>query len=267
MPELTVLRDLLVLFGLGVGVVVLFHRVRIPPIVGFLITGVVCGPYGFGLIRGVHQVEALAEIGVVLLLFTVAIEFSIQQLMRIRRFLFVGGGLQMRLTLLATMLLARLAGLAWPVAIFLGMLVALSSTAIELRLIADRGEMATPAARAALAILIFQDLCIVPLVLMTPYLGGTGGEPVTILWVGVKALLFLTGAVIAARYVVPRLLRTVVDTRKREVFLLTIILLCLGTAWASSRIGLSLALGAFIAGLIISESEYSHQALGEMLPL
>jgi monovalent cation:H+ antiporter-2, CPA2 family len=265
--ELGVLRDLLVLFGLGVAVVVLFHRVRIPPIVGFLITGVVCGPYGFGLIEGVHQVEALAEIGVVLLLFTVGIEFSIQQLMRIRRFLVLGGGLQMAFTMLTTTVLAHFAGLAWSVSVFLGMLVALSSTAIVLRMLADRGEMATPAARAALAILIFQDLCIVPLVLFTPYLGGTGGEPVTILWVVVKALLFLIGAVIAARYVVPRLLRIVVDTRKREVFLLTIILLCLGTAWISSRIGLSLALGAFIAGLIISESEYSHQALGEMLPL
>ena len=267
MPELTVLRDLLVLFGLGVAVVVLFHRARIPPIVGFLITGVVCGPYGFGLIRGVHQVEALAEIGVVLLLFTIGIEFSIQQLMRIRRFLFLGGGLQMGLMLLATMLLARVAGLAWPVAAFLGMVVALSSTAIVLRLFADRGEMATPAARAALAILIFQDLCIVPLVLLTPYLGGTGGDATGILLVGAKALLFLVAAVFAARYFIPRLLRVVVDTRKREVFLLTIVLLCIGTAWASSRIGLSLALGAFIAGLIISESEYSHQALGEILPL
>lgn len=267
MPELNVLHDLLVLFGLGVAVVVLFHRAKIPPIVGFLITGVLCGPYGFGLIRGVHQVEALAEIGVVLLLFTVGIEFSIQQLMRIRRFLFLGGGLQVALTLTLTMLLSRLAGLAWPVATFLGMLVALSSTAIVLRLFGDRGEMATISARGALAILIFQDLCIVPLVLLTPYLGGTGGEPVTILWVALKAMLFLSAAVVAARFVVPRLLEIVVNTRKREVFLLTIVLLCLGTAWASSHIGLSLALGAFIAGLVISESPYSHQALGEMLPL
>jgi len=266
-PELNVLRDLLVLFGLGVAVVVLFHRAKIPPIVGFLMTGVLCGPYGFGLIRGVHQVEALAEIGVVLLLFTVGIEFSIQQLMRIRRFLFLGGGLQVALTLALTMLLSRLAGLAWPVATFLGMLVALSSTAIVLRLFGDRGEMATISARGALAILIFQDLCIVPLVLLTPYLGGTGGEPVTILWVALKAMLFLSAAVVAARFVVPRLLEIVVNTRKREVFLLTIVLLCLGTAWASSHIGLSLALGAFIAGLVISESPYSHQALGEMLPL
>ena len=267
MPELNVLRDLLVLFGLGVAVVVLFHRAKIPPIVGFLITGVLCGPYGFGLIEGVHEVEALAEIGVVLLLFTVGIEFSIQQLMRIRRFLFIGGGLQVGLTLIATMLLSRLAGLAWPVATFLGMLVALSSTAIVLRLFGDRGEMATLSARGALAILIFQDLCIVPLVLLTPYLGGTGGDPATMLIVAAKALAFLVAAVVAARFVVPRLLEVVVNTRKREVFLLTIVLLCLGTAWASSHIGLSLALGAFIAGLVISESPYSHQALGEMLPL
>ena len=267
MPELNVLRDLLVLFGLGVAVVVLFHRARIPPIVGFLITGVLCGPYGFGLIRGVHEVEALAEIGVVLLLFTVGIEFSIQQLMRIRRFLFIGGGLQVTVTLVTTMLLSRVAGLSWPVATFLGMLVALSSTAIVLRLFGDRGEMATLSARGALAILIFQDLCIVPLVLLTPYLGGTGGEPITILWVAVKALVFLAAAVVAARLIVPRLLEIIVNTRKREVFLLTIVLLCIGTAWASAQIGLSLALGAFIAGLVISESPYSHQALGEMLPL
>ena len=261
------LRDLLVLFGLGVAVVVLFHRVRIPAIVGFLITGVLCGPYGFGLIRGVHEVEALAEIGVVLLLFTVGIEYSIQQLLRIRRFLFIGGGLQVSVTLVVTMLLSRLAGLEWPVATFLGMLVALSSTAIVLRLFGDRGEMATLSARGALAILIFQDLCIVPLVLLTPYLGGTGGAPSTILIVAAKALVFLVAAVMAARFVVPRLLEVVVNTRKREVFLLTIVLLCLGTAWASAHIGLSLALGAFIAGLVISESPYSHQALGETLPL
>ena len=267
MPELNILRDLLVLFALGVAVVVLFHRARIPPIVGFLITGVLCGPYGFGLIRGVHEVEALAEIGVVLLLFTVGIEFSIQQLMRIRRFLVIGGGMQVGLTLLATMLLSRLAGVSWPVATFLGMLVALSSTAIVLRLFGDRGETATLPARSALAILIFQDLCIVPLVLLTPYLGGTGGDPATILIVAAKALAFLVAAVIAARFMVPRLLEVVVNTRKREVFLLTIVLLCLGTAWASAHIGLSLALGAFIAGLVISESPYSHQALGEMLPL
>ena len=267
MPELTLLRDLIVLFGLGVGVVVVFHRLKVPPIVGFLITGVLCGPYGFGLISGVHQVEAMAEIGVVLLLFTVGIEFSLQDLIRLRSFLLVGGGLQVLLSVAAAAAAARALGEPWRVAIFLGMLVALSSTAIVIRLFADRGEMDAPHGRAAMGVLIFQDLCVVPMMLLAPVLGGAAARPTDILLIAGKALAFIVAAVVAARLAVPWVLHKVVNTRKREVFLLTIILLCVGTAWASAQVGLSLALGAFIAGLIISDSEYSHQALGEILPL
>jgi CPA2 family monovalent cation:H+ antiporter-2 len=266
MPEFEFLRDLLLLFGLGVVVVILFHRIKLPPIVGFLITGVLCGPYGFGLIQNVHDVEALAEIGVILLLFTVGIEFSVQQLIRLRRFLFIGGGAQVLGSIALVMLLSRVIGLDWPVALFLGMIVSLSSTAIVLRTLADRGEMDTPHGGASVAILIFQDLCIVPMVLLTPFIAG-GGSATSLPLVAAKALAFVGGAVIAARYIVPWLLETVVNTRQREVFLLTVILLALGAAWASAAVGLSLALGAFIAGLVISESEYSHQALGEILPL
>ena len=267
MPELSFIRDLLILFGLGVAVVVAFDRLKLPPIVGFLITGVVCGPYGFGLIRGVHEVEALAEIGVVLLLFTVGIEFSVQELLRLRMLLLVGGGLQVSVTLLLAMLVAHALGFSWTVAAFLGMLVALSSTAIVIRLLSDRGEIDAPHGRAALGILIFQDLCVVPMMLVTPILGGTEAGAGQVAWIALKAVLFVGAALAAARYVVPRLLDQVVATRRRDVFLLTIILLCLGTAWASAQAGLSLALGAFIAGLVLSESEYSHEALGEMLPL
>ena len=266
MPEFEFLRDLLLLFGLGVVVVLLFHRIKLPPIVGFLITGVLCGPYGFGLIQNEHDVEALAEVGVILLLFTVGIEFSIQQLVRLRGFLFIGGGAQVVGTTILVAALAGMFGLDWPIAIFLGMVVSLSSTAIVLRTLADRGEMDSPHGGAAVAILIFQDLCIVPMVLLTPYIAGNGsaaGLPL----VAAKALAFVGGAIVAARYVVPWLLQVVVNTRQREVFLLTVILIALGAAWASAAVGLSLALGAFIAGLVISESEYSHQALGEILPL
>jgi len=267
MNEPGFLHDLLILFGLGVAVVLLFHRAKVPPIVGFLITGVLCGPYGFGLISDPHEVESIAEIGVVLLLFTVGIEFSLKQLARIRNFLLIGGGLQVLLTIATIYIVARLAGEGTKVALFVGMLVALSSTAIVLRLLADRGELDGPAGQAVLGILIFQDLCVVPMVLFTPFLTGVGAGAGDAIAVIIKALLFIGGAVVAARWVVPRLLHYVVATRRREVFLLAIILLCLGTAWASARVGLSLALGAFIAGLVISESEYSHQALGEILPL
>jgi CPA2 family monovalent cation:H+ antiporter-2 len=267
MNEPGFLHDLLILFGLGVAVVLLFHRAKVPPIVGFLITGVLCGPYGFGLISDPHEVESIAEIGVVLLLFTVGIEFSLKQLARIRNFLLVGGGLQVLVTIGTIYLVSRLAGQQTKVALFVGMLVALSSTAIVLRLLADRGELDGPSGQAVLGILIFQDLCVVPMVLFTPFLTGGDADAGDAIGVVIKALLFIAGAVVAARWVVPRLLHYVVATRRREVFLLAIILLCLGTAWASARVGLSLALGAFIAGLVISESEYSHQALGEILPL
>ena len=266
MPELNFLQDLLILFGLSIAVVVAFHHANLPPVVGFLITGVVCGPYGFGLIDGVHEVESLAEIGVVLLLFTVGIEFSFRELVRLRTFLLVGGGLQVALTLAAILVLARLWGIGLALAIYLGMLVSLSSTAIVMRLLADRGELDSPHGRASLGILIFQDLCIVPMLLLAPFLAGPGVEVTAVALVAAKALAFVGAALIGARYLVPWLLHQVVETRKREVFLLTILLLCLGAAWAAAQVGLSLALGAFIAGLIISESEYSHQALGEVLP-
>ena len=267
MPEAHILQDLLLIFGLGVIVVVAFHRARLPPIVGFLVTGVLCGPFGFGLIDGVEHVEAMAEIGVILLLFTVGIEFSVEELSSVRTFLLTGGALQVSLTLGATTAAAVAFGLRLPVAVFLGMLVALSSTAIAIRMLADRSELDAPHGRAAIGILIFQDLVVVPMVLVTPFLGGVGGDVSNLLVVIGKAGVFIALAVVAARWVVPWLLHVVVATRKREVFLLTIVLICLGMAVASAKVGLSMALGAFIAGLILSESEYSHQALGEVLPL
>jgi CPA2 family monovalent cation:H+ antiporter-2 len=261
------LQDLLLIFGLGVLVVVAFHRARLPPIVGFLVTGLLCGPFGFGLIDGVESVEALAEVGVILLLFTVGIEFSVEELSRVRTFLLTGGALQVSLTLGATTAAAMAFGVRLPVAVFLGMLVALSSTAIVIRMLADHNELDAPHGRAAIGILIFQDLVVVPMVLVTPFLGGAGGDMSDLLVVIGKAAVFIGLAVVAARWVVPWLLQIVVNTRKREVFLLTIVLICIGMAVASAQVGLSMALGAFIAGLILSESEYAHQALGEVLPL
>ncbi|HEX6814209.1 MAG TPA: cation:proton antiporter [Gemmatimonadaceae bacterium] len=267
MSEPGLLPDLLILFALSVVAALAFHRLRLPPIVGFLITGVISGPYGFGLIRNITDVESLAEIGVVLLLFTVGLEFSLQHLARLRRFLFIGGALQVGVTIAVTAALAHLLAVAWPVAIFLGMLVALSSTAITLRLYGERGELDTPFGKAALGILIFQDLCVVPMMLLTPALAGGARNPTSLVHTLLEAALFIAATVVAARLVVPRILHLVAATRRREVFLLTIVLFCLGTAWASARVGLSLALGAFIAGIVIADSEYSQQALSDVVPL
>ena len=261
------LRDLIVIFALAVGIVVIFARLRLPAIVGFLFAGGVAGPNGFGVVQGVEQVRVLAEVGVALLLFTIGLELSLAHLNRLRRILLVGGGSQVLLTILLVFLVGLAFGLMWQQAVFLGMLVALSSTAIVLKLLAERGEIDSLRGQTALAILIFQDLCIVPMTLLTPFLAGREFHPAELLFALGKALIVVGMAIMASRLIVPWVLSQVVATRNREIFLLTIILLCMGTAWVTAEAGLSLALGAFLAGLVVSESEYSHQALGEILPL
>ena len=261
------LRDLIVIFALAVGTVVIFSRLRLPAIVGFLFAGAVAGPNGYGIVEGVEQVRVLAEVGVALLLFTIGLELSLAHLNRLRRILLLGGGLQVLLTTLLVFLIGIAFRMSWQQAVFLGMIVALSSTAIVLKLLAERGEIDSLRGQTALAILIFQDLCIVPMTLLTPFLAGHEFQPVLLFYAIGKALAVVALAIFASRLVVPWVLHQVVATRNREIFLLTIILLCMGTAWVTAASGLSLALGAFLAGLVVSESEYSHQALGDILPL
>lgn len=268
MEELVFLKDLMLVFGISTLVVYLFHRLRQPAIVGFLASGVLMGPHGLSLIADVHQVELLAEIGVVLLLFTIGLEFSISKLNQMRQLVLGGGSLQVLGTILLIGGGAWLLGLPPAQAVFFGFLLALSSTAIVLKILIDRAEIDSPQGRFAVGILIFQDLCVVPLMLLTPVLSGKEAtSAVAILLVLGKVALTVTLIFSLSRLVVPRLLFEVVKMRSPEVFIISIILICLGTAWATSQIGLSLALGAFLAGMVIAESEYSHQVLANILPL
>ena len=268
MEELVFLKDLMLVFGVSTLVVYLFHRLRQPAIVGFLASGVLMGPHGLSLIADVHQVELLAEIGVVLLLFTIGLEFSISKLNQMRQLVLGGGSLQVLGTILLIGGGAWLLGLPPAQAVFFGFLLALSSTAIVLKILMNRGEIDSPQGRFAVGILIFQDLCVVPLMLLTPVLSGKEAtSAVAILLVLGKVALTVTLIFSLSRLVVPRLLFEVVKMRSPEVFIISIILICLGTAWATSQIGLSLALGAFLAGMVIAESEYSHQVLTNILPL
>jgi CPA2 family monovalent cation:H+ antiporter-2 len=268
MEELVFLKDLMLVFGVSTLVVYLFHRLRQPAIVGFLASGVLMGPHGLSLIADVHQVELLAEIGVVLLLFTIGLEFSISKLNQMRQLVLGGGSLQVLGTILLIGGGAWLLGLPPAQAVFFGFLLALSSTAIVLKILMDRGEIDSPQGRFAVGILIFQDLCVVPLMLLTPVLSGKEAtSAVAILLVLGKVALTVTLIFSLSRLVVPRLLFEVVKMRSPEVFIISIILICLGTAWATAQIGLSLALGAFLAGMVIAESEYSHQVLANILPL
>ncbi len=261
------LADIVTLLVVSIGVLYASHWVRLPPIVGFLISGILLGPHGFALVEGGQDVQLIAEIGVVLLLFTIGLEFSLADLMRVRRAALVGGSVQIAIVTLVVYAALTLAGVQPASAVFLGLTASLSSTAVVLRLLQQSAQVDAPHGRISVAMLVYQDLMIVPMMLLIPVLAGTsgglGGALVNFLVQAIAILAFVT---LLARYVVPQLLDRVVHTRSRDLFLLTILALCLSIAWVASLAGLSLALGAFLAGLLVSESEYSHQALADILP-
>ncbi len=266
--HLPLLQDIVVVLGLSIGVLLILYRLKVPLIVGFLITGVLAGPSGFGLVTAGEEVDLLAEIGIVLLLFTIGVELSLKNLLKMKRQLLVGGATQVCLTIAIAALVANLVEADFRRALFIGMLVSLSSTAIVLKVLQQRGELDAPQGRASVSILIFQDIAAVPMLLAVPLLlpaspsaGGIWWE-----WLLVKSLLLVIFIVVAAKWVIPKLLDAIAATRNNELFLISVIVICLGVAWVTSEAGLSLALGAFLAGLIISESPYSHQALGNIAP-
>jgi CPA2 family monovalent cation:H+ antiporter-2 len=267
--ETLLLNDIVIIFGLAIVVLFIFHRLRLPTVVGFLLTGVFVGPNGLGLISAVHEVEILAEIGVVSLLFTIGIDFSLERLLQTKKSVLLGGSLQVVFTALATFIIAGQLGRTFGEAVFIGFLVALSSTAIVLRLIQERAEVDSPHGRISLGILIFQDIIIVPMILITPLLAGAGGgvslsqSMLVLLAKGAGVILLV---IVGAKWIVPLALHQIARTRISELFILSVVMICLGVAWLTSKAGLSLALGAFLAGLIISESEYSHHTLGNILP-
>jgi len=267
MEQLHVLRDLAVIFAGSLVVILVFYRLKLPALPGFIIAGILLGPNALGFVSDPHDVEGLAEVGVILLLFTIGIEFSLSRLREMRGLVLAGGLAQMAFTVFATLGvgLAFLGG--WRVALFLGFLIALSSTAIVLKVLSDKGEIDAPHGRLATGILIFQDLCVVPIMLVLPFLAGKaeGGIVGLLLALG-KAALVVVGVVLAARTIVPRVLSEILKTRSRELFLIAVILIGTLTALGTAAAGASLALGAFLAGLIISESDYGHQALAELMP-
>jgi CPA2 family monovalent cation:H+ antiporter-2 len=267
MSEVHVLRDVLIIFSISVLVVFVFQKLRLPAVAGFLVAGTLVGPHGLNLISDQRQVETLAEIGVVLLLFTIGLETSLSRLRASSRLLWIGGPLQILSMLSVVVLGGWVLHRSWEESIFWGLLLSLSSTAIVLKILGDRGEIDALHGQATMAVLIFQDLAVVAMILMTPVLGtGSQGDTREIVETLMKSVMVVGLIVLAARVLVPRALHLIVGTRSRELFLLAIIVLGLGTAWLTSLAGLSLALGAFIAGLVISESEYSHQALAEVIP-
>ncbi len=267
MENLPLLKDIVLLMAVSVPISIVLTRAGLPTVIGFLLTGVIMGPFGLALVTDMGTVDTLAQVGMVLLLFAIGLEFSLTRMLGIRRDAFLGGGLQVGITTAIVLCLGLIFNMPFSVALLMGFIIAPSSTAIVLKLLMDRGEVNSPQGNLSVGILLFQDICVVLMVMVVQTVGGrTDGTALDIAkGLGVSVAAF--GAIVAAvMFLIPRLFHLVVKLRSREVFILTIVLVCLGTAWLASSLSLSLALGAFIAGLAISESEYSSQILAEVAP-
>ncbi|MBV6522529.1 MAG: putative cation/proton antiporter YbaL [Gemmatimonadaceae bacterium] len=264
--EIPQLRDLVLLIAVALPVIVIATRFHVPSLVGFLLTGIAIGPHALGLVREIESVNTLAQVGAVLLLFAVGLELSLSRIVRLGRLILRGGFGQLVGTTVVVAGVTLLAGTSVNHAILYGALVTLSSTAIILKVYADRGELDSAHGRVVVAILLFQDLCVVPLMVLLPLLAGTE-QGLGAIGRAIAITVTVTGGLLlVGRFVIPKALERVVALRSQEIFTLCILAIGLGAAYLTSIFGLSLALGAFVAGLVIAESEFGLQALTDVLP-
>ena len=263
-----ILTNLVGVLALTVVTVFIFQKLKLPSVIGFLVVGIITGPHGLDLVGHAADLELLAEIGIVLLLFSIGIEFSFERLVAVKKLVVVGGCLQILLTVAVVAALSFSLGYPPHVSLFFGMLASLSSTAIVLKIYSDRQELAAPHGQLATGILLLQDIMAVPMMLSIPVLGQEAEFSLMLVgWTLGKSVLAVTLIVLASRFAVPWLLHQVARLQNREIFVLFVLLICLGTAWLAFQSGISLALGAFVAGLLISDSEYSHQVMSDIHPL
>ncbi len=265
--EFSILSDILIIFALSTLVNLVFTKLKIPTVVGYLITGILAGPHLLSLVHGEHEIEVLAEIGVILLLFTIGLEFSLKHLLKIRKIVFFGGLMQVFITAGIFYIISGFYGLSWQTSMFLGFLAALSSSALVLKLLQERSELSSNYGRTILGILIFQDLLLVPLLLLTNLLGKNDIDVAKeLLFLALKAFFIIGFVYVGNKWLLPKLLHLIALTKNQELFMMSIFLICLTIALLTAYLGMSLAFGAFLAGLMISESQYSHNAFSNLIP-
>lgn len=263
-----ILINICAIFGVATAVIIICKFLKIRYIIGYLITGVLLSPNTTSYFANMEEVDVYAEIGIILLLFTVGLEFSFSNLKKIKNYVLGGGSAQVFFTIiLAAVLIWLVTKPSWEESVFWGFLYALSSTAIVVKTLQDTNKITSPHGKFILAVLLFQDIMIVPLMLFTPIIAGVGEEPLVALsWLVGKLVLMGGIAYVLARYLIPFFLKTVMKVQSQEVFLIATVFIVTGIALLTEELGLSLALGAFIAGLIIAETDYNHMAISCFLP-
>lgn len=266
--DITLLGSMALALGVALAAGFMANLAKLPVILGYLVGGIVIGPYVLGLVEDVDEVETLATIGIVLLMFTLGVEFSLKTLRRMGRVVILGGIIQIIGTTALGILIGSL--FDWPLreSVLFGFFISMSSTVIVVKILMDRGDVGSPHGRIMIGILLVQDLSVVPIIAILPSLDKTGMELLAdIGWALLKADLFLVAVVLLGLWGLPRLMKRVARGRSRELFLLAIVSISLGAGFGAYHLGLSIALGAFLAGLLVSESEYAHQALADIRPL
>ena len=260
------LRDIVLIFLAAGALLHLMHRLRMPAIVGLLIAGVIIGPHGLGIVRDAARIDQLADIGIILLMFSIGLDFTSDRLRQLLRAARLGVG-QMVICITVTATIGIIFVDRWAEAIFLGFLVAHTSSALMLKQFVDRKELHTPQARLGVGVSITQDLSVLPMLLAVPMLARGEWAPADFGLDLLRVIAALGVAVVLARWVIPFWLHHVMHVRSRELFLIFLVVVVLGTAWATLALGLPMSLGAFIAGLAVAGTHYSHQTLAEVAPL
>jgi len=263
-----ILTDVLIIFIVSVPVAYLFHKFKLPPIIGFLVTGALIGPFGFRFISDIDRINILAQVGVALLLFSLGLEFSLKHFGETKTTSIASGILQIILTVLLVLFVSSVAGFGWKEGIFLGCAISLSSTSIVYYLLSQKRLIDSPHGRISIGILIIQDLSVIFMVALLPMLiEGTGTiSMASVLAAVLKVVAVFVIFILGQKYLLAPILHHITLTRSKELFLTTILVLALGFGYITNILGLSFALGAFLSGLMIADTDFRFHALSEIAP-
>ena len=260
-------KKLLIILGFSIPVIYIFNKIKLPSIIGFLITGVIIGPFGLKLIDDTAGIQFMAEIGVAFLLFTIGIEIQLSRFLKNLSEILLTGGLQILCTFVVGMFVGLSMQLSVSQSIFIGFILTHSSSALILKILKDRNDEDSPQGKISIGVILFQDMMVVPMMLLIPFLAGSSGPDVLmIIWKLIKSILIIVVLLIVARYVIPLVLESLVNMNMRDVLVITSVVIAMGIAWITESLGLSLAIGAFLAGLALSDTDFTHQINSDINP-
>lgn len=267
MDGLQFFHQLIIILGFSIPVIYIFNKIKLPSIIGFLITGIIIGPFGLKLIDDTAGIHFLAEIGVALLLFTIGIEVKFSRFLKNLSEIILTGGLQILSTFIVGVLIGLAMQLSLSQSIFIGFILAHSSSALVLKILKERADEDSPQGRISIGVILLQDVMVVPMMLLIPFLAGSSGpDSWMILWKLLKSVLIIVVILVAARYVIPFVLERLVSMNMRDVLVIASVVIAMGIAWITDSLGLSLAIGAFLAGLSLSDTDFTHQIISDINP-